>query len=321
MLWGLWKSFGMYGIKFFLWLQSFGRITGENPWRNNPGFLYLWHTSLWAFLPVMLFVIFHLLKTFINKKLQNINLIFFLTFILLLTCLSLSKYQLPHYCFPLIILVILSVRRIETNHKIFLLIKETLSVLVFIIILLFCISFWSEYSLFLKIILLFISFYFIAYNYFSRRIKNNFSNYKVFGLSTLLLSFVFYPGLDKFRAGKEIGEYFILNHPKAYLITYGWSSHELDFKLKRTVPVFHNEAPFRNHLNYFLVQKKEPIYLIIPHEEWIILNKESLNNINFKFVTDFTYMNVTRFQIQTFIPKLRSKLKGKILLFSIHQVL
>ncbi|MCB0540487.1 MAG: glycosyltransferase family 39 protein, partial [Bacteroidetes bacterium] len=35
MLLGLHQQFGMHGIRFYFWEQSFGRITGENVWQND----------------------------------------------------------------------------------------------------------------------------------------------------------------------------------------------------------------------------------------------------------------------------------------------
>jgi 4-amino-4-deoxy-L-arabinose transferase-like glycosyltransferase len=63
MCWGLWQQFdlhpeklindrhGVSGLRFFFWEQSFGRITGENVWKNNTSGFYFMHVYLWAFLP------------------------------------------------------------------------------------------------------------------------------------------------------------------------------------------------------------------------------------------------------------------------------
>jgi 4-amino-4-deoxy-L-arabinose transferase-like glycosyltransferase len=54
MLWGLYRQFGMQGIKFYFWTQSFGRLTGENVFKDSTGYFFFVHTFLWAFLPWML---------------------------------------------------------------------------------------------------------------------------------------------------------------------------------------------------------------------------------------------------------------------------
>jgi 4-amino-4-deoxy-L-arabinose transferase-like glycosyltransferase len=48
---GLYQQHGMEGLEFFFWKQSFGRITGENEWRNDTDPFFLVHTFLCAFLP------------------------------------------------------------------------------------------------------------------------------------------------------------------------------------------------------------------------------------------------------------------------------
>jgi 4-amino-4-deoxy-L-arabinose transferase-like glycosyltransferase len=54
MLWGLYRQFGMEGVKFYFWTQSFGRLTGENVFKDSSGYFFFVHTFLWAFLPWML---------------------------------------------------------------------------------------------------------------------------------------------------------------------------------------------------------------------------------------------------------------------------
>src|SRR5690606_20480822 len=53
---------GVSGLRFFFWEQSFGRITGENVWKNDAGWFFLTESTLWAFMPYTIFLfagIFH----------------------------------------------------------------------------------------------------------------------------------------------------------------------------------------------------------------------------------------------------------------------
>jgi len=102
MLIGLHQQFGWHGIRFYFWEQSFGRITGENVWKNDATYFYFLHNIAWAFIPFILFLIGGLLfkiKYFKSQK-EYISLFgFLLPFI----ALSLSHYKLPHYiyvCIP-----------------------------------------------------------------------------------------------------------------------------------------------------------------------------------------------------------------------------
>ncbi|MFN8322728.1 MAG: glycosyltransferase family 39 protein [Chitinophagales bacterium] len=102
---GLYNQFGVRGLKFYFWTQSFGRITGENEWNNHPDTFFLVHSMAWAFLPwsVFLFIgwmrsIGNLLKTRFSQVL-NTEIASISGFSLMLLALSLSQYQLPHYIF------------------------------------------------------------------------------------------------------------------------------------------------------------------------------------------------------------------------------
>lgn len=128
MCWGLWQQFdlhpeklvnekhGVSGLRFFFWEQSFGRITGENVWKNDTSGFYFVHVYLWAFLPWCL-LLPGALWSGVRRGLNGIGSVvgtnaskdsrkaptpefyaiggFILTFI----ALSQSQYKLPHYIF------------------------------------------------------------------------------------------------------------------------------------------------------------------------------------------------------------------------------
>lgn len=102
---GLYQQYGQEGVEFFLWTQSFGRITGASEWTNDASPLFFVHTFLWAFLPwSFLFIpalgrkIVRLAKGlfYLPARRDAINLGgFLLTFL----ALSMSRFKLPHYIF------------------------------------------------------------------------------------------------------------------------------------------------------------------------------------------------------------------------------
>jgi 4-amino-4-deoxy-L-arabinose transferase-like glycosyltransferase len=98
---------GVSGLRFFFWTQSFGRITGENVWKNDADFFFFMHTFLWSFLPwSLLFVVAFFGNTWklAQKKFRISSEEEALTwggFLFPYIALSLSKYQLPHYIFVL----------------------------------------------------------------------------------------------------------------------------------------------------------------------------------------------------------------------------
>jgi len=97
---------GTSGLRFFYWTQSFGRITGESSWNNNPDPFFLFHSFLWSFAPWCVFFI-PALYTEIKNKIQNFKkpdgseTMTVAGFVLILIFLSRSKYQLPHYSFAI----------------------------------------------------------------------------------------------------------------------------------------------------------------------------------------------------------------------------
>ena len=107
---GLYQQFDMHrekgtsGLRFFFWTQSFGRITGENPWHNAVYFSYLFHTMFWSFAPWILFLLAGIIISIVNifKKdayFETPEMITLGGCILGYISLASSNYQLPHYIF------------------------------------------------------------------------------------------------------------------------------------------------------------------------------------------------------------------------------
>ena len=102
MMLGLYEQFGMHGIRFYFWEQSFGRITGENVWKNDATYFYFLHNIAWAFIPFILFLLGGLINFIVQFKSQKEYISFF-GFVLPFIALSMSHYKLPHYiyvCIP-----------------------------------------------------------------------------------------------------------------------------------------------------------------------------------------------------------------------------
>ena len=98
-------KYGVSGLRFFYWTQSFGRITGESEWDNHAGFLFLLQNMLWSFLPWIFFFLASLFvttKVLIKKRFKTSGTEEFITyggFLITYCSLALSHYQLPHYIF------------------------------------------------------------------------------------------------------------------------------------------------------------------------------------------------------------------------------
>jgi 4-amino-4-deoxy-L-arabinose transferase-like glycosyltransferase len=107
MIVGLYRQYGSRGLYFFFWLQSFGRLTGENKWHNDAGYFFLSHSFLWSFLPWSLLAVtalFARIRDFLRETFHRqwkTELVTLSGFLLPFLALSTSKYQLPHYIFVL----------------------------------------------------------------------------------------------------------------------------------------------------------------------------------------------------------------------------
>ncbi|MCW3120717.1 MAG: family glycosyltransferase, 4-amino-4-deoxy-L-arabinose transferase [Flavipsychrobacter sp.] len=96
---------GNSGLRFFYWSQSFGRITGESPWKNGADISFLLVNMLWSFLPwIFLFIpaLFINVATLIRQKFRLQPQQEWITtggFLITYLALGMSAYQLPHYIF------------------------------------------------------------------------------------------------------------------------------------------------------------------------------------------------------------------------------
>lgn len=98
---GLYEQHGAHGLRFYFWEQSFGRITGENRWKDDSTFLYFSHEVLWQLLPWTVFLLAGLWLA-IKGILKRNTLPEYASLggsILVFIALSLSQYKLPHYLY------------------------------------------------------------------------------------------------------------------------------------------------------------------------------------------------------------------------------
>jgi len=104
--------YGVSGIKFLLWTQSFDRFAADHARGvNNPEFSFLYHSFLWSFLPWTLIALGAFLsrtKDFYKNRAQaffNKEQLTFLGTFVMFNIMSLSQFKLPHYInalFPMI---------------------------------------------------------------------------------------------------------------------------------------------------------------------------------------------------------------------------
>lgn len=99
---GLYEQYGVKGLRFYFWTQSFGRITGESEWNNHPDTFFLLHSTAWAFMPWTLFLLGGWITSLIAMVRDRTVMREYISvsgFTLVLIALMCSHYQLPHYSF------------------------------------------------------------------------------------------------------------------------------------------------------------------------------------------------------------------------------
>lgn len=108
MLYGLYLQWGWEGPRFFIYTQSFGRITGDSKWVDDSSYFHFTHVWLWVAFPWGLAVYYELgrkLVALVRSRFRLSEDKEWITaggFLLIFAGLSLSRYKLPHYLFVLI---------------------------------------------------------------------------------------------------------------------------------------------------------------------------------------------------------------------------
>ncbi len=119
---------GHSGVAFILWNQNTERFAGdafaEGKGGRNSGYLFLFHTFLWAAFPWSILayaaVLFWLKRMFVNRKWRYPFNFAALAFALLLALISFSDFKMPHYIimlFPLAALAAAPYLRLLLSYR------------------------------------------------------------------------------------------------------------------------------------------------------------------------------------------------------------
>ncbi|MGP8217645.1 MAG: ArnT family glycosyltransferase [Bacteroidia bacterium] len=263
------------GLKFFYWTQSFGRITGESTWNNDPDPFFLVHSFFWSFLPwtaLFLPAIFIEVKNKIisfNKPDKNEAITiggFFMIFLFL----SLSKYQLPHYTFvihPLAAVIAANYinrnTQAESRPRLF---SAFWGLNVFVMFVMYglallIINFIFPSSMVLNAAVVFslVAFLFILFNK-KFEFKNKVVIETVIASVTLglIVNLYFYPNLLNYQAGSHVAQDLnkIASKDSKLLIYNSWAENSMAFYT--AIPFI--EPVRENSLPGYLVKGKTYIY-------------------------------------------------------------
>lgn len=267
MLIGLYQQFDMHpekgvsGVRFYLWDQSFGRLTGDNPFINSQQkpqdtdpFFFI-HSFLWAFLPWSLFFLFgywQKLKSIILSKFRlngNEEAITTGGFTLVFIAMSLSDYKLPHYIFivfPLAAIITADylIKQFEAAEKkkvqqIFNAVQSITILLIWLVILVLCL-----YSFPIKSVLLWLCLIVLVVLAVYQFFKKSDSLHKLITVSlvtmigaNVMLSAHVYPTLLSYQSTVAAGRFIdSKNISNEQFVCYISGGHSLDFYSRRIVP-------------------------------------------------------------------------------------
>ena len=316
MSYGLYTQFDLHpekgkkGLYFYYWLQSFGRITGENHWNNGAPWHFFLGSIIWDFFPWIFpfyFSLFLKLKNLSNSKVKLPEITTLVGFIVLFIMLSLSKYKLPHYIFVTLPFasIILAEYFTEINFKTWNRWRKTnyiFGILILLLFIVFNFFFFQEFNLFVGCCILLQLF--ILY-YFRKTKEQNIGQLVIFILVlNLFLSFVFYPKLLTFQSDSQAGKWASENIKKEKIYTFNTFSHSFNF---------YTHNPFTKKVTREkLTTIKNSFWVYISEDDFQEIKDLKLNIVAKK---SFENYPITRLKLKFLLAKSRKEvLKKKYLI-------
>lgn len=290
------------GIRFFFWEQSFGRITGENQWKNNTTLVYLFHTVLMLIFPYTIILITSYFRRIgqIFRKNHEGEPYLHIWAILVLIAISFSQYKIPQYSvviFPAIAIIIaneltyihnlLNIKWLRIHNLI-------IALLVFSLIIISLVSFNFKWYHAVAIVILFASF-----------VISHISNRSIISLFIigLAIGFVFnlilIPGFQKYNQGRQLAKLIKKeNIKKQEIFFFNRESRAIEFFLqKRITQISWNELLEK-------MNKKESAWYYMSLD-----GKESLLNAGLEIDQELylTHYDMNRLKIGFINPNTREK--------------
>lgn len=315
MTYGLFTQYGIEGVRFFYWTQSFGRITGASSWSNELGPDFFIHTTLWAFLPWTPFAIAALLHkvyhfSFAKNRAFPSEWLSIGSFLLPFIALSTSRFKLPHYIFityPYLSLItaVYMIKILEQNSKwsrlwtgwsaiLLLLICAVSAILVTIV-------FPTQNNILITVLsglffIAIISLFHPKSNSLVKRVIIPALSISILGLA---LNFHFYPSLLTYQSGSLAGRW-IKEHcsPDQSVFGYKLFGYSLDLYADRRIEQIEDLAPIQKEL-----EKLKTVYILTKENDLQPLKQLGLE---FSIQTSFPTFHVSLLTPEFLNPKTRA---------------
>ena len=293
---------GQSGLYFYYWLQSFGRITGENTWNNGTPFHFFLGSTLWDFFPWIVplyFSIFAKFKSVFSSNKNKSEIISLVGFLSIFLMLSLSKYKLPHYVFvtfPFAAIFIgdyfsnISLKQFNNWKIVFMF----FGILILILISIYPILFFKELNFILFFCILSQIGILIYFN--KQRHEKNivFQLISVVLILNIFLSFVFYPKLLTFQSDSVAGKWSFRNMQNEPIYTFEIQSHAFNY---------YSKNPFTKAVDSSSMQTIEKPY-------WLFIEKSKLKAIKkyqYNKIKSFDSYPITKLKLPFLLSKTREQ--------------
>ncbi len=313
---GQYQQYGTHGIRFFLWTQSFGRVTGQSEWSNNATAFFFVHSFAWSFLPWTAIFLRGLVHQCIGivragmllpKRAEGISMAGFL---LVFVALCFSKFKLPHYIFVtypfaaiLTAAFLVELRenlQLQTWSKALLILQRVFWFLAVGLVLLLAFGAFPENGLPLKIGFLLVA---TAISVDMFRNKDTFVRWMWptalgFGICNLMLNLNIYPAVLNFQSTAQAGKYIsALNSPTpVFALTV--SGRALDFYAQaNALPV-----PYPDAIKPLL---KRMDLILYTNDEGLSMIRQS--NIRLEVIKTFPHNPPTRMSLMFLNPATREQ--------------
>jgi 4-amino-4-deoxy-L-arabinose transferase-like glycosyltransferase len=321
---GQYQQYGTHGIRFFLWTQSFGRVTGQSEWSNNATAFFFVHSFAWSFLPwtaIFLRGLVHQCSLIVRsglilpKRSEGISIAGFL---LVFVALCFSKFKLPHYIFvtyPFAAILTASFLvelrenlQLQAWAKALLILQRSFWFLAVALVSL--LAFWAfpENGLFLKIAFLLVATV-ISVDMFRNKepwVRWLWPTALGFAMCNLMLNLHLYPAVLQYQSSAQAGKYMSALDPPTPIFAFTVSGRALDFYAPSNALPVPNPRAFKPMLH-------KSDLIVYTNDDG--LKKIQQRKIQFEVLKTFPHNPPTRMSLMFLNPATRAQVvKARYLL-------
>lgn len=307
---------GVSGIRFFFWDSQFGRFFNTGPIQGEGDIFFFLHTTLWAFLPWAVYLVFAIVKNTKRFKYTVINeaVIIYASAMCSFLLFSISKFQLPHYIviiFPQLSIVVARYLMCTAYTAKIALLKHTQNFIFLLLasFILICILIYRLNNAIVPIALLVIvlAFFFLLLK------KNTLFDIVAKGVSfsvllSIFLNLIFYPQLMQYQAGMMAGKWQQENVPNETIPMFRCNEYSFEF--------CGNTQLKRENTAFELLANKQASKILIPVKE---VKNISADSFDVKKIQVFPYFYVTQITSEFFNYKTRKNTLDSLAIIEVQK--